>query len=42
MLRRFLRLDGSTSAADREERMVQFNAHDSPYFAFLLSMRAGE
>ena len=37
----FLRLDGSTSAADREERMMQFNARDSPYFVFLLSTRAG-
>jgi len=38
---RFLRLDGSTSAEDREQRMFQFNAPDSPYFIFLLSTRAG-
>jgi ATP-dependent helicase STH1/SNF2 len=37
----FLRLDGSTSAQEREERMVQFNAPDSPFFIFLLSTRAG-
>jgi len=36
-----LRLDGSTSAADREERMRAFNAPDSPYFIFSLSTRAG-
>lgn len=28
-----LRLDGSTAASEREERMVQFNAPDSPYFS---------
>jgi len=38
---RFLRLDGSTSADDREQRMYQFNAPDSPYFIFSLSTRAG-
>jgi SNF2 family DNA or RNA helicase len=37
----YLRLDGSTSADDREQRMYQFNAPDSPYFIFLLSTRAG-
>ena len=37
----YLRLDGSTSADDREERMFQFNAPDSPHFIFLLSTRAG-
>ena len=36
-----LRLDGSTSADDREKRMYMFNAPDSPYFIFLLSTRAG-
>mmetsp|Transcript_18606 Transcript_18606/g.23447 ORF Transcript_18606/g.23447 Transcript_18606/m.23447 type:complete len:569 (+) Transcript_18606:3-1709(+) len=36
-----LRLDGSTGAEDREQRMYQFNAPDSPYFIFLLSTRAG-
>ena len=38
---RYLRLDGSTSADEREQRMFQFNAPDSPYFIFLLSTRAG-
>jgi ATP-dependent helicase STH1/SNF2 len=38
---RYLRLDGSTSAEDREQRMSQFNAPDSPYFIFILSTRAG-
>jgi superfamily II DNA/RNA helicase len=36
-----LRLDGSTPAEEREKRMYQFNAPDSPYFIFLLSTRAG-
>ena len=36
-----LRLDGSTTADDREKRMYMFNAPDSPYFIFLLSTRAG-
>ena len=36
-----LRLDGSTSAEDREKRMYMFNDPDSPYFIFLLSTRAG-
>ncbi|DAZ92971.1 TPA: hypothetical protein N0F65_006292 [Lagenidium giganteum] len=38
---RYLRLDGSTSADEREQRMFMFNAADSPYFIFLLSTRAG-
>lgn len=38
---RYLRLDGSTSSDEREQRMYQFNASDSPYFIFLLSTRAG-
>ncbi|KDO33058.1 hypothetical protein SPRG_01873 [Saprolegnia parasitica CBS 223.65] len=38
---RYLRLDGSTSADEREQRMFMFNAPDSPYFIFLLSTRAG-
>ena len=37
----FLRLDGSTAHTDREARMKAFNALDSPYFAFILSTRAG-
>jgi len=36
-----LRLDGSTTADDREKRMAQFNAPDSECFVFLLSTRAG-
>ena len=35
------RLDGNTSAEDREKRVAEFNAPDSPYFIFLLSTRAG-
>ncbi|CAI5742810.1 unnamed protein product [Hyaloperonospora brassicae] len=38
---RYLRLDGSTSADEREQRMFMFNAPDSPFFVFLLSTRAG-
>lgn len=37
----YLRLDGSTKAEDRSELLKLFNAPDSPYFAFLLSTRAG-
>jgi SNF2 family DNA or RNA helicase len=36
-----IRLDGSTTAEEREKRMYAFNAPDSPYFIFLLSTRAG-
>lgn len=38
---RYLRLDGSSKADDRSEMLKLFNAPDSPYFAFLLSTRAG-
>ena len=38
---RFLRLDGSTAAEEREKRMAMFNRPDSPHFIFLLSTRAG-
>lgn len=38
---RYLRLDGQTVADEREQRMYQFNAPDSPYFIFALSTRAG-
>ncbi|KAI9258084.1 SNF2 family N-terminal domain-containing protein [Phascolomyces articulosus] len=38
---RYLRLDGSTKADDRSELLKIFNQPDSPYFAFLLSTRAG-
>ncbi|KAI9699741.1 MAG: hypothetical protein M1836_002776 [Candelina mexicana] len=37
----FLRLDGSVSTLERQKRIDHFNAPDSPYFAFLLSTRAG-
>lgn len=37
----YLRLDGSTKADERSEMLKLFNAEDSPYFAFLLSTRAG-
>jgi SNF2 family DNA or RNA helicase len=36
-----LRLDGTTSADERERRMFMFNDPNSPYFIFLLSTRAG-
>jgi len=36
-----LRLDGSTSADDREKRVALFNQQDSDFFVFLLSTRAG-
>ncbi|KAK5216594.1 hypothetical protein LTR72_010517 [Exophiala xenobiotica] len=35
------RLDGMISAAEKQKRIDEFNAPDSPYFAFLLSTRAG-
>jgi ATP-dependent helicase STH1/SNF2 len=38
---RYLRLDGSTKADERTELLQKFNAPNSPYFAFLLSTRAG-
>eukprot|EP00741_Cyanophora_paradoxa_P019850 tig00000217_g19158.t1 len=37
----FLRIDGNTKADDRTLFMQQFNAPNSPYFIFLLSLRAG-
>ena len=37
----YLTLDGTTSSDDRETRMREWNAPDSPYFIFLLSTRAG-
>lgn len=37
----FERLDGSTSARDRQVRIDRFNAPDSSSFVFLLSTRAG-
>ncbi|GAB0494115.1 hypothetical protein MMPV_005405 [Pyropia vietnamensis] len=38
---RFLRLDGTTKAEDRQEKLEQFNEKESPYGCFLLSTRAG-
>jgi SNF2 family DNA or RNA helicase len=35
------RLDGSTTSLEKQKRIDEFNAPDSPYFAFLLSTRAG-
>ncbi|KAJ6980970.1 LOW QUALITY PROTEIN: chromatin structure-remodeling complex protein SYD-like isoform X3 [Populus alba x Populus x berolinensis] len=38
---RYLRLDGHTSGGDRGSLIDRFNQQDSPYFIFLLSIRAG-
>lgn len=38
---KYLRLDGGTKADERSDLLRKFNAPDSPYFAFLLSTRAG-
>lgn len=38
---KYLRLDGTTKADDRQEMLEMFNAEDSQYFCFLLSTRAG-
>ncbi|OIW18459.1 hypothetical protein TanjilG_13211 [Lupinus angustifolius] len=38
---RYLRLDGHTSGGDRGALIDLFNKSDSPYFIFLLSIRAG-
>ncbi|CAJ2634403.1 unnamed protein product [Trifolium pratense] len=38
---RYLRLDGHTSGGDRGALIDLFNNPDSPYFIFLLSIRAG-
>ncbi|XP_021774078.1 chromatin structure-remodeling complex protein SYD-like isoform X3 [Chenopodium quinoa] len=38
---RYLRLDGHTSGLDRGALIEQFNRPESPYFIFLLSIRAG-
>ena len=35
------RLDGTISALEKQKRIDEFNAPESPYFAFLLSTRAG-
>ncbi|KAM5569106.1 hypothetical protein ABKV19_016562 [Rosa sericea] len=38
---RYLRLDGHTSGGDRGSLIDNFNKPDSPFFIFLLSIRAG-
>lgn len=38
---KYLRLDGSTNSADRQSRLNMFNEVNSPYFAFILSTKAG-
>ncbi|CAN3476075.1 nuclear protein Sth1p/NPS1 [Diutina catenulata] len=38
---RYLRLDGSTKADERQDMLKEFNAPNSDYFCFLLSTRAG-
>ena len=38
---KFLRLDGSTKADERGERVALFNKENSEYDIFLLSTRAG-
>ncbi|OUM55732.1 hypothetical protein BVG19_g5318 [[Candida] boidinii] len=38
---KYMRLDGSTKADDRQLMLQDFNAPDSDYFCFLLSTRAG-
>ena len=38
---RYQRLDGSINALSKQKRIDEFNAPDSPLFAFLLSTRAG-
>lgn len=37
----FKRLDGKIGALEKQKRIDAFNAPDSPFFAFLLSTRAG-
>ncbi|GCE98409.1 RSC chromatin remodeling complex ATPase component [Zygosaccharomyces mellis] len=38
---KYMRLDGATKTEDRQEKLREFNAHESEYFCFLLSTRAG-
>jgi SNF2 family DNA or RNA helicase len=38
---RYQRLDGQVSSLNKQKRIDEFNATDSPLFAFLLSTRAG-
>jgi SNF2 family DNA or RNA helicase len=37
----FSRIDGSTSAADRQKQIAEFNSPQSQDFIFLISTRAG-
>lgn len=37
----YRRLDGSLSSREKQQQIDQFNAPDSPFFAFLLSTRSG-
>jgi superfamily II DNA or RNA helicase len=41
MTMRYLRLDGQISSLQKQKRIDAFNEEGSPYFAFLLSTRAG-
>ncbi|CAK9437972.1 uncharacterized protein LODBEIA_P23500 [Lodderomyces beijingensis] len=38
---KYMRLDGSTKADERQDMLKEFNAPNSDYFCFLLSTRAG-
>jgi chromodomain-helicase-DNA-binding protein 4 len=38
---RYCRLDGKLSSREKQKQIDQFNAPDSPFFAFLLSTRSG-
>ncbi|KAJ5706925.1 hypothetical protein N7488_006726 [Penicillium malachiteum] len=38
---RYCRLDGKLAAREKQQQIDNFNAPDSPYFAFLLSTRSG-
>lgn len=38
---RYLRLDGATSSEERQKRLALYNQHDSQYFLFILSTKAG-
>jgi chromodomain-helicase-DNA-binding protein 4 len=37
----FCRIDGSTTTANRQRLIAEFNAPDSPYFVMLISTHAG-
>ena len=38
---RYRRLDGRSSSLEKQKQIDDFNAYESPYFAFLLSTRSG-